>query len=248
MKIAALILVALCPIAALAQTTPPSSASVTKLVRLHHARPGDVRGLIGGIVNSWANGQMNAIVLNGPPKRVSEAERIIQQLDVAAPPKPAPRNVELTVYILGATNKSAAQSAAMPQRLQPVVAQLKAIFPYTSYALLDSMLMRSREGGKASNTGMLRSFPSEPNPAEANTYGIDYQISSPETSASRTVHFQQFNFYGREWVGSSQSTTQIPVGFKTSLDLPEGKQVVVGKTNIDGGHAALFVVLSAKIE
>lgn len=244
MKKIALFLIALCPIAALSQKTDSAPAT---LFRLHYVKPEDIAGLLNGLVVVRANDALKAVVLRGDPRAVAKAEEIIQKLDVPQA-KTSERNVALTIYVIGATNKPAPEAAKMPENLQPVVRQLKAIFPYSSYSLLDSMLLRSREGRLVKTSGMLRDIsPTSKPTASPSTYYIHYHLSPASASeAPGAIHFLSFDFNAREAVMNSDQ--KINVGFQTHLDLPEGKQVVVGKTDIDGGNAALFVVLSAKVE
>ncbi|HEX7362414.1 MAG TPA: secretin N-terminal domain-containing protein [Bryobacteraceae bacterium] len=254
MRLFALALIALSPIAAFSQKTDSAPAT---LVRLHYAKPGDIAGLLNGLVVIRANDALRAVVLRGDPQAVAKAEEIIHKLDVPQT-QTSERNIVLTMYVIGATNKPAPAGAKMPEDLQPVVRQLKAIFPYSTYSLLDSMLLRSREGTDMSTTGTLKFFPSQPASAGemATICNISYHLS-PQRGAetSNAVRLSEFRFHARVPVvvgstaaGATPQFQQVSVGFKTTLDLPEGKKAVVGKTDIDNGDAALFVVLSAKIE
>jgi hypothetical protein len=253
MKKAALLL-ALCPLAAFPQAAKP----VTALIRLHYVQPEVVRDLInpGGYIQVTANNALKAVVLRGSPEGVTQAEKLIQQLD-AAPLEASARNVEITAYIVGATSKSAPQAAAVPQNLESVIRQLKAVFPYSTYTLLDSMLIRSREGSSTSTNGMLKDFPAKPAAGDfalyPSTYAIDYALLPRDSSdASGAIRFSKFQFIANETtlMGTAQShqAQNIHLGFTSNLDISEGQKVVVGKTDIDGGDAALFVVLTARIE
>ncbi|MGH9618808.1 MAG: secretin N-terminal domain-containing protein, partial [Bryobacteraceae bacterium] len=250
----ALLLIALCPIAAFSQKTDSAPAT---LVRLHYVKPRDIAGLLNGLVVVKANNALKAVVLRGDPQAVAKAKEIIQKLDVPQA-KTSERNIVLTMYVIGATNKPAPAAAKMPESLQPVVRQLKAIFPYSSYSLLDSMLLRSREGTDISTTSTLKFFPSQPPSAGEmqSICNISYHLS-PQHGAetSNAVRLSEFRFdaripfvFGSTAAGATTQFQQVRVGFKTTLDLPEGKKAVVGKTDIDKGDAALFVVLSAKVE
>lgn len=254
MKEIALLLIALCPFATLAQSPKPPTALTAKLVRLHYANPDGVAHLLSGMVVSAAvadNG-LNAVVLRGRPDDVAKAEQMIQQLDVPQA-RSSERDIELTVYVIGAADKPATDAPAVPASLQPVVRQLKAIFPYSTYSLLNSMLIRSREGEHVDTTGMLKTFPAPPSsnsiwsPAICSvSYGLQ------KDSSAGTIHLSKFRFDAREPVAIGRTdTTQvslIDVNVSTDFDLPKGQDVVVGKTDIDRGDAALFVVLSAKID
>lgn len=256
MKKIALLLIALCPIAALAQSPKASTGPIAKLIRLHYAKPEDIAHLLSGTVvpTVVADKALNAVVLHGNSENIAKAEQMIQELDVPQA-RSSERNVELTVYVIGATDKATSEAPAVPQNLQPVVRQLKAIFPYSTYSLLNSMLLRSREGIPVSTTGILKSFPSPPPAGSgfASIYNIFYHLlPRVPSSSSSTIHFSQFEFNVMEplvsGTGGTTSIQRATVDIKTNLDLPEDQKVVIGKTDIDGGDAALFVVLSAKID
>lgn len=253
MKKAALILIALCPIGAFAQAAKPSTGTATALIRLHYVSPGDIESLLSGSIVVAPDNALKAVVLRGNPEAVAKAEQMIQQLDVPQA-KTSRRNVEITVYVIGATNKPVPQATALPHNLEPVVRQLKAIFPYSSYSFLNSMLIRSREGKKVVDTqGTLKAFPSAPPGSNPPTsiYSISYELLPQDPpEASRAIHLSGFRFGVREPImtGVPHNYIEIDVALSANLDIPEGQKVVAGNIDIDGGDAALFVVLSARIE
>src|SRR5580704_2073743 len=110
------------------------AADKSELIVLHHITPDEVKSMLnmlGVTVNSAPNG---SVVLGGSESAVNAAEAIIKQVDVA---RPAVKDVDFTVYMVVASPKEAA-GKPLPSELDPVVKQLRSVFPYKSYTLLES--------------------------------------------------------------------------------------------------------------
>jgi len=82
------------------------------------------------------------LILSGPKDSVAGFEEIIKQLDVPAVVK---KDVETTVYMIVASMQ-AGNAAPLTPDLDPVVKQLKNIFNYKSFRMLESFVLRSRDG------------------------------------------------------------------------------------------------------
>jgi len=179
------------------------------------------------------------LVLSGPKDQVAAMEEIVKQLDVA--PAPAP-NIETTVYMLVASEAQAA--GGMPAELGPVVTQLKSLFPYKGYRLLDSFILRSRSGLGAEASGFVpgTGFPL----AYQAKFGHAFVDSGDK---GRIVRINNLKLGMRVPVATgTPPTTYFDVGINTDVDVPEGKKVVVGKTSsIEGPDSALILVISAKV-
>src|SRR5574340_248489 len=101
---------------------------------------------------SISTDNQNHIILSGTKEAVGGFEEIINQLDVAPPLK---RDVETTVYMVLASMQPGSAAALTPE-LEPVVKQLKAIFNYKSFRLLDSFALRSRDGEHGETNGFIQ--------------------------------------------------------------------------------------------
>src|SRR5689334_19513515 len=79
----------------------PQEAMVTKIVRVHNARPEKLAEMVsaGAPVSVRANDALKAIVIRGKPADVATLEQTIRELDTASTTM-ASRNVELMVYIV----------------------------------------------------------------------------------------------------------------------------------------------------
>jgi len=216
-----------------------SPSTITKVIRVRYASPETISDLLrpGSQTIVVGNNSLKTVVVKGRPSDVAVTEQAVKDLDMPAPSDVA-RDIEVTVYILGATSKSESR-ANPPKEIAPVIKQLEGIFPYGNYELLDSMLIRSREGKQASTKGIMKGLAASQNSAPK-PYSIFYDTEAGSPQASqRAVRFQRFQFHKNEDQGD--------IGFDTNFDVHEGQKVVVGKTNVDGGESALFVVLSARI-
>lgn len=244
-KLYSLVLIALfCAGAALADE------QVTRVITLKHANVSQILHTMGpllpgtGVAVSNDNERM---ILRGPKDTVTGFEEIIKQLDV---PPVVKRNVETTVYMVVASSQ-AGNGAAMPAELDPVMKQLKAVFPYKGYRILDSFVLRSRDGERGETSGFV------PQVAESNGPGnrkIIYQFTYGHVrvdggDAGRVIRYDGLKLGTKTPVGDGKGgISYVDTGISTDVDVPEGKKVVVGKTSaVEGSDGALILVISAKV-
>ncbi len=128
----------------------------------------DVKNADVGALSNLLRGSMasrNARVLdNGLLKAISvgsddasdlaTAEELIKRYDVPQGrlPTPGDRNIEVTAFMLLAGKKAIAGDA-LPAELDGVAKQLKGVFGYSDFRLLDSTVVRVREGIQAEMSG-----------------------------------------------------------------------------------------------
>lgn len=149
------------------------SASIQHTQRIFpikYADVGNLRDLLGIFgVNVVAKYEPRVLAVRGPKERVEAVAEAIRQLDVPAPPR---ENVELTAYMIVASPK-ASDAGSLPAALDPVVKQLKTVFAYQGYRLLESFVLRGREGESGSTMGHAPS-PSLPDAPEKVDYEFGY--------------------------------------------------------------------------
>ncbi len=227
--------------------------NVTKIVRVRYGSPrvlATMAGSSSGIHYQWDD-SLGAIVLKGPPSAVESVEQTIRELDVPSSSSPS-KDVEITVSVIGASNRpELLPQGEVPDSLTAVVKQLRAVFPYKNYQLLSSMLMRSREGTKAENQGIMQGF-SGANSSYPSPYNLVYEEANVTSLDGKPmIHLRNFRFFNHARVpvnGSDSSQyTMSDVGLLTDVDLREGQKVVVGKANMENSDSALFVILSARL-
>ena len=198
----------------------------------------------GSPVEVRADDPLKAIVLRGKAADVNALENTIRELDSTSA-NSGSKNVELTVYLLSGTSSSLSPAAeSVPAAIAAVVKQLRAVFPYSNYQLLSTMLLRSGEGTPSSTDGLLKPFGKAAEGSPPSIYSVRYKAAriSPD-NAGPSIHLTGFHFQLRV----PMAQTMFDVGIDTDVDLREGQKVVVGKSNIESADSALFVVLIAKL-
>jgi hypothetical protein len=204
-------------------------ANVNQLARVFNA--------FGAIIN--ADPGLNVISVRAPKEVLAAIEESIQRLDV---PPSASRNIDLTAYLLIGSMREAATDNP-PSELDSVVKQLKTVFNYKGFHLLDTLVMRVREqtggdvyGSVASPVNDVR----QPIP-------YDFHINSVSISAEGAVRVLRINHLNFTMHVPHQSGSPFLVGVQTDIDVREGQKVVVGKANINNADNALILVLTAKV-
>lgn len=227
MRFSILVLLAGLAVASTAQeqaAKPPPEQRMSKLIIVKHADPSELTRLLGVFnVGANANRDMKAISVSGTPESVTAYEEAVRRLDV---PPPAPRNIELTAYILEASQQP--EAATLPAELEGVARQLKSVFAFQGLRLLDTAVIRTREGQGASASGHM-------------PYGT-------VQTAPYTLEFQSARFTDERLIRidrlSMHAAGTRP--FNTALDFKEGQKVVVGKSGIEGAQKALILVITGK--
>src|SRR5262249_16793351 len=120
----------------------------TKTFQLKYADPGKLQHVLAGygIVN--VDTSLRLIFIKTPDSAtMTEVERLIHQYDVPPPPV---QNVEVIIYIMSALNQPS--TGSIPPELEGVVKQLRSMFSYKGYQLIDTQVLRVRagQGGEAS--------------------------------------------------------------------------------------------------
>lgn len=183
------------------------------------------------------------VVLSGPKETVAGFEEIIKQLDVVPVAK---KNIETTVYMIVASMQ-AGNAAPLSAELEPAVKQLKTIFNYKGFRMLESFVLRSRDGERGETNGFLS--PEGVPGGQRIHYNFQYQrVTLDGIDASKSVRFDHIQLGLKVPVGVANQISFENAGISTDVDVPEGKKVVVGKTAaIEGPDSALILVISAKV-
>jgi len=218
-----------------------------------------IRDLLAGS-NVVVSSDNDHLVLSGPKEAVAGFEEIIKQLDVPPPLPPAKKNIETTVYMIIASAQPG--NGTLPAALDPVMTQLKSLFTYKGFRLLESFVLRSRSGEHGDTNGFLPAGDSNLPPGTKTVYGFHFDHGTVDTSAEHVIRYDRLRLNLRVPVatgtfGSAAGTGTPPVStqytfmeasISTDLDVPEGKKVVVGKTSaVEGRDDALILVISAKV-
>src|SRR5438105_4822918 len=94
--------------------------------------------------------QMKILVVNRPKSDIPEIEQFIQRFDV---PPPAIQNIDITIYLISALGQPS--TGAIPPELEAVIKQLRSMFSYKGFRLIDTQVLRVRPGQGAQASGIV---------------------------------------------------------------------------------------------
>jgi hypothetical protein len=252
------IVCALAAAAALALAQPKASEDTLRVIELKSANARSVAeglgAVTGGMASVTASG--NSIIVRGNAESVRTVEEAVLKLEAAAAAYNATRgapadavNVELTVHLLYGSAEEALAGEALPQDLEPTVRQLRSLFPYKSYQILDSLLLRGREGQDTFASGAL------PMKDQYQTYRFRYRpsVARPLGEAPRMVHLSNLDLQLRLSLGTRRNAEGVMEDqwadsqISTSLDAREGQKTVVGKSNVARTEDAIILVVTPRV-
>ncbi len=177
---------------------------VTKIVRVH-GDPLTLKDLAcnGSNTNCQMSAALKAIVVKGRESEVERTEKAIQELDSISPvaaSSSANKNVELTVYVIGGSSQPFVGAQDVNgDGLAAVVKQLRAIFPYSHYQLLSTMIIRSSLSGRAESSGMMGVRLNPDVSTQPSMYNIVYDSAKASGDSAGSLHLANFRF---NWQGA----------------------------------------------
>jgi hypothetical protein len=168
-------------------------------------------------------GALHLVQVRAPKELMPAIEDAVKRLDV---PSVAPKGVELTGYILVAMEPAGPQIQPLPAALQPVANQLKSILPNGTLGLADTFVARGVDRQSINLSG--------------NTT-FQARVSLREGGDMSVIRLDNLIVTTRETLGSAS--------FQTSVDVPVGTQVVIGKATprSDGPLKAVILVINGRI-
>jgi len=202
------------------------------LIKVKYADVNRLVAVITGMsIRATPQAQLRVITVVGTEEQIATAQDVVKKLDV--PEVPAP-NIELTVHLLyGAAQDSAAD--AVPQDLQSTVKQLRSLFPYKSYRVMETFVLRGRDGQRTEINGTL--------PGGSTLYAFQCIPRVLPGSAPRMIRMDGLHFSLRV----PEGINFVEAGINTDLDSREGQKVVVGKSNVRGTADAILLVVTPKV-
>jgi len=187
---------------------------------------------------------MKTIAVYATKNQLDEFEQLIKRLDVPPPPV---RNIEVTIYLMSALGQPAA--TPVPPELEGVVKQLRSMFSYKGYQLIDTQVIRVRAGQGGNASAVIDSGSTQEMKTVTQLKFRAASASSDEKG--RAIRIDGLTVALKVPVatkfGDQKQYSYLDTGFSTDVDLHEGQKVVVGKANMDGSDKASIVVLSAKV-
>jgi hypothetical protein len=166
------------------------------------------------------------ISVHGSKESIATIAEMLKTIDV---PRALRKDVEITGYVLLA-------SPAQPQGVEPAelagpIKQLRALFPYKSYNVAETILLRARDGQGASSGGMLG--------LDQNTHWrYEFNCRPAISTSEKIIRLENLSLL----IHSPSGVIQL----RTDVDIRDGQKVVVGKSNLTGGDTAMILVLTAK--
>ena len=212
----------------------PKKDAVQRLFILKYADPSQLRSLFGVFeANVRESPDLHAITVEASPTAMHAIEDAIQKLDV---PSAMPKNVEMTAYLLVATDANAT-GPQVPAALDSVVTQLRNTFPFKNYSLLDVINFQTRTGQQV-GTSSTGSYVAGTN----NTTSVSVTLSMNSVTLAADGSTLRLN---RLQVGVTPPGSRA-LSIQTDLDMKEGQKVVVGRLGLSQDQA-LFVVMTGRI-
>lgn len=208
---------------------PPRQQRIFVLKYADPRHVADVLGVFGYGIR--ADRDLHVLAVSAPVAAMSAVEDAIKRLDV---PTAAPKDVDLIVYLVVASEQPA-PGAGLPPELQPVADELKKVFSYKGFRLLDSILLRSQPGNTASAKGTIK--PNE----EARSMSYTFQVSPSAVTEDPNGRLIRLDNLQLNVEGGDHNA-----GIRTEITVREGQRVVVGKSNMGTG-GSLILVVTAKV-
>src|SRR5712692_3272729 len=124
-----------------AATAGIRAEELTRVFQLKYVSPERMSNLLGPFGNMRISTveQLRTITIRGDTSLLTEIEKLVQRFDVPPPPV---QNIDVTIYLMSALGQPAA--SAVPPELEGVVRQLKGMFSYKGYQLIDTQVIRVR--------------------------------------------------------------------------------------------------------
>ena len=219
-----------------AQSSQPSA------IRVFTVRPGNfdrIWGAVRMIANEHSvsmDRDTNTLVVRAGQDVMPAIEQIVRQLDSAAAQS---KNVELTFYILQGSREALPDAGPLPAELESTIGQLRSVFAFQGFRLLDTALIRGRDTREASVSGQLMMMKNQSTPAPVQ-YHLWLQPSIVADAKPPVIRIDRLRY-------SNNLPDAPPVGFDASVDIREGQKVVIGKTGMGGGQSALILIAIGRI-
>lgn len=189
------------------------------------------------------NADMHALAIEASPEAMRAIEDAIQKLDV---PSAMPKNIEMTVFLLVATDAATPAGSPIPKDLDDVATQLKNTFPFKNYGLLDVLTFRTRTGQSVSTTSSGGSLQIGSRAMSVISSLRMASISVESDGTTVRIDRMNSNYKVPVSTGSNDQYSYQDLGIQTDLDIKEGQKVVVGRLGISHDQA-LFLVMMAKV-
>jgi hypothetical protein len=134
--------------------------------------------------------------------------------------------VELRVQILGADFQRITTTKELPEELEGVIEELGEVFSYQSFQLLETIIIRGIDRYQATTNGSL--------PINGGIYRFSGRLRVRGAGQAEEV-------LGLENMQFGMTTPEGNAAINTSLEVPAGRQVVVGRAALGSGAVVLVM-------
>lgn len=230
-------------IAALAAAPAAAQPNVARVIPVRHADVKALANTLGVFGCGMApNAELKVLAVSCPPGVLSAFEEAVKRLDV---PPPAAKNIEITAYFLLGAEKEMHEGAPVPPELEPVVKQIRSVFAFKNFGLLDTLVLRTRAGQPANAQGVIQI--NMPPGAATGASVLAIKSATLGGDGAPLVRIDGLKAIVNLPVRTPASVTAREAAVNADIDIREGQKVVVGKSSIEGPGKALIVVLSARV-
>jgi len=185
------------------------------------------------------------LVVIGSKELVAACAAAIKKLDV--PPKPA-RNIELTFYILVASQKPI-PNGDCPEVIRSFCEQMKGI--YRGFRLLETVTIRAREGSREVAKGII---PAAEASGETMPYKLHFdsvQLVNDDRDPRSIIRINKLEFTvsvttKKEGKAGSSISNQ-DVGFNANVDFREGQDAAISTLSQGTPGESLCIVARGKV-
>ncbi len=219
-----------------------------KIFDIKHRDPGELvsalkplgSGFKGAIIQP--NSEYKTLTVRDFPENIAAIEEAIKRLDTPRPPRPISPDVQITAYVLIATNVEAPGNVTPPD-LKDVISQLQSMLNYKSYQLLTPIVQRTRLDGGQVNSNGTAILPDRSLGAEYR-FQIDRLLSDRSSDDKSVIGLHNLYFS----IKGARPPDQDQIGnaeIRTGLTIRDGEKVVVGTASLK--DRALILVLIARV-
>jgi hypothetical protein len=209
--------------------------TVRKIIDVKYADPQVIANLVNGPgIDLKSDRSLHVLIVRGSAATVAEVEAMVRKLDTAPP------NIELIVYLVSGSSRDSVDD--LPKDLAPTAKQLHGLFAYKSYHVMQSFILRSRDGRDANDKGTL--------PNTNSDYSFQYRSATVSQTTPRVVHIDQMQFQVTTPTGEKNNNGSPALRYAnipSDIDIGEGQKVVVGKSSTNATDEALILVVTAKV-
>jgi len=222
---------------------------IQKVFVLQHAKAESIAFVLSVFPATISSVQVGSkmIGVSAAPPVMAEIEETIKRLDDASaePPVVPAATIAVTAYVVEATGQVLPAGSSVPPQIEPVIAELKKTFQYTTYRLADTLIARANADGA---TPFALDAVSEGGLSLAGNAKYRFEAASAALvpgGEQKVVRLSGVRFRVGIPSGAQQAGSTFDIS--ATVDVRDGQAVVVGKSGTGQPGNAIILVLSAKV-